>query len=69
MRKNLSIFSFFFAEEKYSFCWLNSLSEMTWTFVGPALVVVTVNLVILCKVVVVCLFETNLLCNKRTNLI
>jgi len=35
----------------YESCWLNPDTGMTWTFVGPAIAVITFNFIILCKVV------------------
>jgi len=47
-----------FLELKYSACWLDSYSGMTWSFVGPAIAVIVLNLIILCKVIAVSLMKT-----------
>jgi len=42
-------------ERKYAYCWLDAKSGMTWSFVGPALIIIFFNFLILIKVIQVLL--------------
>ena len=44
---------FFISDLKYESCWLDTSSGMMWAFIAPALLVITLNLIILIKVLVV----------------